>query len=227
MDDIRQRFDKFTPTPEQYKKFNPNPQPEYPVQNITPFPSYEDWKSQVEGGTLPSEFDMRPGEAIPTGLPTEVPGEMPIGIPEQFQPLMDFLGLTDPMELVDVIGDYTDKDLAFIMKLAGVKEEEEEEPLNYFDFTRKQAEDAYASGEWGKDEWDTWKKIQGDRKWLDELVEEEKLTPMAIMKAGKEEEFTTKDEYIEALMGELDWDYDKALNFYGSYITQHPDYPRQ
>lgn len=134
---------------QQFKKFNPNPIPErnwwdieQPPEPREPFPEYEDWKTQTEAGTLPEKFKAEiPGrelleqwgglpeelEGAPTYEPTEVPGEILTGIPERFQPLMDYLGLTDPKDLADVIGEATDKDLALIMEIAGVKEKEEKE----------------------------------------------------------------------------------------------------
>jgi len=57
-------------------------------------------------------------------------------------------------------------------------------------------------------------------------IEEAKLTEIDVMTMGKEEEeFTTADEYLNALMGELGMDYEKALNFYLTYTATHGGYP--
>lgn len=140
MDNIINRLSRQPGQPEQYKKFNPNPIPEtQPTWDIPQlpepqFPEYEEWTRQIESGERQPQFQ-----------PTEMPGEMgtgegiETGIPPEFQQLMDFLGITDPIKLVDVIGEATDKDLAWLFKLAGVKEEEPVKEVLTFPTTKEEA----------------------------------------------------------------------------------------
>jgi len=237
MDNIIERLSKFQNQANQtYKKFNPNPQPSYEdwvqrapameeqyVKRPPEFPEYEDWKSQVESGTLPSVFQI--GEEI---TPTEMPGETGLQEEAGYQFSVDDLANMIREGSLSTAEINLMRDLGLIGGMPEEEEEEagEEEPVSFLSLAPEEARQKYEAGELTDEEWKSWKSYQKDIADLEKFAGE-KPTPIAIMVAGKEQGFTMKDEYIEALMGELGWDYNEALNFYQSYIAQHPDYPRQ
>lgn len=145
MDDIRRMFDKFTPDKTTYKKFNPNPIPqrnwwdiEQPPEPTKPFPEYEEWRTQTEAGTLPEEFRKEiPGRELleewgglpeelegaptytPTGIPTDISGEIPQYSPDQIMDLLLNKRISGP-------------DIDLMVDLGWIKlPEEEEKPITF------------------------------------------------------------------------------------------------
>lgn len=227
MDNI---IDKLSRKPEQFKKFNPNPiqepRPTWDIPQLPEpqFPEYEDWAGQIESGEREPMF--QPTET-PTGLPTEAGLPTETGFPDVLNQIMGTYGIQDPMEALELLISMSAGEQGLLDLIPEEEPAVEEGPVSFLSLASEEAQQKYEAGEITEDEWKLYVSYQKDLTSL-EKVTGVKATPMAIMKTGKEEfGFTMKDEYIEALMGELDWDYDKALQFYMSYIVQHPDYPRQ
>jgi hypothetical protein len=227
-----------------YKKYNPNPRPEPRFRNIAPFPEYEEWKAMKEQGTLPSRFDVKPTYDIPQlgattrggfefgtperigraeqfyGLPTEteMPEEMPEITPELAQQALNILADLSGAQIGEL------EERGFLDVLLGAKplitEEEEPEPITYPETREEFIKNMHAKGTKASE-------IAGLVKLLYPEEEEEELTSVDIMELGRQNGFTTKLEYINALMGETGMSYEEAQNFYLAFTVENPGYPEE